>query len=269
MTTIGHCEECGKYAKELSRDKTDPKSKWICNICLEAEQKKMASEADIAKRRAAEAEFWGNCYDMNALGEIVKQTTYAYEMGIFDEYGDENCDIDLDGASVIDIGSGPWSLLLRCYNTGKLIAVDPVPWPPSVFRRYKTYGIGFINKGGEDVGDLPMADEVWIYNCLQHVEDPVKILENAKKIGRRIRIFEWLNTPVDTYHLHTLTEEMLRNAFADVETERARTIQLTGRCQGTAFVGSFKANPIVRQHVPKFIRSTTGPVLGRENLSGY
>jgi SAM-dependent methyltransferase len=226
-------------------------------------------DADTIKRRAAEAEFWGNCYDMNALGEIVKQTTYGYEMGIFDEYCDEYSDIDLDGASVIDIGSGPWSLLLRCYNSGKLTAVDPIPWPPSVLRRYATYGIEFIQKGGEEVGDLPIADEVWMYNCLQHVEDPIKVLENCKKIGRRIRIFEWLNTPVDTYHLHTLTKELLMKGLDGTATERVRVINLTGRCQGTAFVGSFIANPIIRQHTPKLKKEIVGPVLGKSDLAGY
>ncbi|MCK9558107.1 MAG: class I SAM-dependent methyltransferase [Candidatus Cloacimonetes bacterium] len=229
----------------------------------------MSETNDTTKRRAAEAEFWGNCYDMNALGEIVKQTTYAQEMGIFDEYGDEFDDIDLDGASVIDIGSGPWSLLLRCYNNGKLTAVDPVQWPPSVARRYATYGIDFVQKGGEEVGDLQMADEVWMYNCLQHVEDPLKILENCKKIGRRIRIFEWLNTPVDTYHLHTLTAEMLIGGLSGAQQERVRTIQLTGRCSGTAFVGSFIANPITRKHTPKIKKQILGPVLGKADLSGY
>ena len=229
----------------------------------------MTIAADIQKRRAAEAEFWGNCYDMNALGEIVKQTTYGNEMGIFDEYGDIGGDIDLDGASVTDIGSGPWSLLLRCYNSGGLIAVDPIPWPTSVLRRYATYNIQFIQKGGEDVGDLPMADEVWIYNCLQHVEDPIKVLANAKKIGRRIRIFEWLNTPVDTYHLHTLTSEMLLDGLSGAKPERVRTVQLTGRCLGTAFVGSIVANEIIRQHTPKLKKQVLGPVLGKADLSGY
>jgi hypothetical protein len=228
-----------------------------------------AKQLDIQKRRAAEAEFWGNCYDMNALGEIVKQTTYATEMGIFDEYGDLGGDIDLDGASVTDIGSGPWSLLLRCYNSGGLIAVDPIPWPTSVLRRYATYNIQFIQKGGEEIGDLPMADEVWIYNCLQHVEDPLLVIANARRIGRRIRIFEWLNTPTDTYHLHTLTSEMLMQAFSGAAVERVRTISLTGRCLGTAFVGSFVANPIIRLHEPKIKKPITGPVLGKTDLSGY
>jgi len=221
----------------------------------------MVNEADIQCRRAAEAEFWGDCYNLKALGEIVKQTTYAKEMGIFDEYGDEYGDVDLDGASVTDIGSGPWSLLLRCYNAGKLTAVDPITWPPSVFRRYETYNIEFINKGGEEIGDLPMADEVWLYNCLQHAEDPTLILQNAKKIGRRIRIFEWLNTPVDKYHLHTLTQESLAAALTGTKPEGVRIVSLAGLCSGTAFVGSFIANPIVRQHTPKVKKQITGPTL--------
>lgn len=236
----------------------------------------MSEQNDIQKRRAAESEFWGNCYDMNALGEIVKQTTYAQEIGIFDEYADDFDDINLDGMSVTDIGSGPWSLLLRCYNGGKLTAVDPIPWPPSVIRRYNTYGIEFVQKGGEEVGDLPQADEVWIYNCLQHVEDPYLVLENAKKIGKRIRIFEWLYTAVDTYHLHTLTPELMAKGLAGTTAEFAKTKELVGRCQGTAFIGSFLTRPeyaeYFSKHTPRRCRAKeylTGPMVGQFNLSGY
>ena len=288
---IGICDACHKWADELTpvsgvadamtnEERVKGVVKWVCPKCRKIELCKRVGEAtntiktlantdEIQKRRVAEAEFWGDCYDMNALGEIVKQTTYGHEMGIWDEYGDEYGDLDLCGASVIDIGSGPWSLLLRCYNAGKLTAVDPIPWPPSVARRYALYGIEFIQKGGEDIGDLPMADEIWIYNCLQHVEDPAKVLENAKKLGRRIRIFEWLNTAVDTYHLHTLTSEMLMSCLVGTATERLRTIQLTGRCLGTAFVGSCIANPIVRKHTPKMQKPMLGPIIGKADLSGY
>lgn len=157
-----------------------------------------------------EANYWGDCYSEVAFGEICKQRMYMREMGLL-EYADEYGDLNLQGKSVIDIGGGPVSMLLRCYNIVKPVVVDPINWPPSVWRRYHTYGITLVHAAGEDPG-IPVdyvADEVWIYNCLQHVNDPLQVLETAKRLGKKIRLFEWLWTGCDECHPHSLTPELL------------------------------------------------------------
>ena len=166
-----------------------------------------------------EAEYWQNCLGMTAWGEFTKQEMYGREMGLFSEYGTPDGELDMQGKSVLDIGGGPVSMTLRCINAGILTVADPCPWPPSVHRRYKNYGIEFIQARGEDLlGQhfrVPEAkgvyDEVWVYNVLQHVQDPAQVLTAAKTLGKVLRIFEWLWIPADKCHPHVLSPEGILN----------------------------------------------------------
>ena len=88
---------------------------------------------------------------MTAWGEFTKQEMYGREMGLFSEYGTPDGELDMQGKSVLDIGGGPVSMTLRRINAGTLTVADPCPWPPSVHRRYKNYGIEFIQARGEDL----------------------------------------------------------------------------------------------------------------------
>jgi SAM-dependent methyltransferase len=199
---------------------------------------------DTELRNETEAKYWQgplkNCYDRVAFEEVLKQSMYSREMGLLDDYGDVYGDFDLSGKSVIDIGAGPWSMLLRSYNAKWRIAVDPIDWPPSVRRRYAAYKIEFLQKGGEDVGNLLVADEVWLYNCLQHVTDPMLVLENAKKICKKIRIFEWLYIPTDICHPHFLTPELLFKGLKGTVAEKSNIKRMTEyQNNADAFIGIF------------------------------
>jgi 2-polyprenyl-3-methyl-5-hydroxy-6-metoxy-1,4-benzoquinol methylase len=55
--------------------------------------------------------------------------------------------------------------------------------------RYTENNITYIQKGGGEVNEEGY-DEVWIYNCLQHTQDPELIIQNAKKSAKILRIFE-------------------------------------------------------------------------------
>ncbi len=150
--------------------------------------------------QAAEAKFWGRC--INTFGEEKKQLEiYAPRMRI---------NFDLAGKSVLDIGSGPTSMLLKCHNFKKAKAIDPMPMPQWVKDRYLAAGIEFVQQRGETIV-LPreVFDEVWIYNVLQHTEEPRAIIENAKNSGRLIRIFEWVDVPPDVAHPHVLKKDLL------------------------------------------------------------
>lgn len=118
--------------------------------------------------------------------------------------------------SVIDIGCGPFSLLQRI-PVGAGCAVDPIDYGPLEIN-YRIAGISRVMCRGENVtqhfSDVRF-DEAWIYNCLQHVEDPVAILEQAIKISRRVRLFEWINIPPYTGHLQLLTPQILTQPFVN------------------------------------------------------
>jgi hypothetical protein len=85
---------------------------------------------------------------------------------------------------------------------------DPSTYPDWTIERYNKHGIEYVKKGGEEVNETKY-DEVWIYNCLQHTQDPELIIQNAKKAGKRLRIFEWLDTPQEIGHPQIITQENL------------------------------------------------------------
>src|SRR5208337_2081810 len=168
-----------------------------------------------------EADYWGNCLGMTAWGEFCKQEMYGREMGLFSDYGTPDGELDLQGKDVLDVGGGPVSMTLRCINAGQRIVADPCQWPASVLRRYDYYGIQFLRTAGEDLDQRFLDsrtsfDEVWIYNVLQHVQDPEKVIDNAvARIapGGVLRMFEWCYIPADKCHPHVLTPELLLNAL--------------------------------------------------------
>ena len=187
-----------------------------------------------------EKNWWGDC--LNTYGEETKQLLYAKKMGLKAFHNTKSpYNFDLKGKSVIDIGGGPASLLLKCVNGSGMTVVDPLPVPEFVRKRYSLADISFINVKAEELltfipGSLPY-DEAWIYNVLQHVEDPKKVIDNAKKVAKVIRIFEWVNASDEHGHPHALKEEDLNNWLEG----EGKTEYLSGenQCWGTCFFGVF------------------------------
>lgn len=159
------------------------------------------------KAQDAELGWWRGC--TNTYIEEQKQIqVYAPAMGLAFTNQDQMLYIDLEGKSVLDIGGGPTSLLLKTINGDRRKVVDPCNYPDWVRNRYEANGIAYEQIKGEDITETGW-DEVWIYNTLQHVEYPQRIIENAKKAGKVIRIFEWINVATNLAHIHTLREEEL------------------------------------------------------------
>lgn len=155
------------------------------------------------KAQEWEREWHGNC--VNTTAEEIKQLEYAKLMGVEVVSKDGKLVIDRD-VSVIDIGGGASSLLLKLQTNKKKVVIDPIQYPNWCIERYKTAGIEFVNIKGEDISDVGKFDECWIYNCLQHVDDPKKIIENAKRLAKVVRIFEWIDIPENIGHIHILTD---------------------------------------------------------------
>jgi hypothetical protein len=154
-----------------------------------------------------ERDWHGDCVGTE-FGERLKQTVYARKMGLrFEHDGKSPFVIDCGGKSVADIGGGPYSMLLFCRNA-KGIVVDPCEYPDWVYERYEEAGIAWTQQIGEDAL-FPYRDEAWIYNCLQHTQDPEKVIANSKRASKLIRIFEWINTGISPGHPHNLTADQL------------------------------------------------------------
>jgi hypothetical protein len=181
-----------------------------------------------------ERAFWGNC--VNTYGEETKQLVYADRMQLAPYHDGRSICIDLGGRTVIDIGGGPTSLLLKCKNLGEgSTVIDPTDYPEWVHARYREASI-YERYGmkGEQLHLNENFDEAWIYNVLQHVDDPALIVANARRAAKIVRLFEWIDLPPHPGHPHMLTESMLSEALGGPGT--VETMNESG-CVGRAFYG--------------------------------
>lgn len=182
-----------------------------------------------------EADFWQDC--ANTFHEEQKQIVYAIRMGLLPNW---NCahppTFDLGGRSVIDIGGGPVSLLLKCVNRGRSVIADPGTYPNWVRARYNECGIEYWQMRAEGMLEENEFDEAWLYNVTQHVDEPWTVIENAKKAAALVRLFEWIDIPAYDGHPHMLTKEGLEEwlGAAGFVTE----LNESG-CVGRAFYGVF------------------------------
>jgi len=184
---------------------------------------------------AWEARWWGAC--INTYAEEAKQIIYAPRMGLQWENldGTSPYQINLQGRSVLDIGGGPVSLLLKCHNRGRAVVVDPCEYPAWVRSKYEHVGIEMMAVMAENLGEIGIFDEVWIYNVLQHVREPAQVVTQARQHGRILRAFDWLEVPVGAGHPHYLTEEMLNRLYGG----EGKVEMLSGLCAGKAYYGIF------------------------------
>lgn len=196
----------------------------------------MMTDWQVAQRW--EKVWWAAC--ANTFGEEEKQLLYAKRMGLeFFHDGRSPYNFDLCGKAVIDIGGGACSLLLKCVNVRGTV-VDPIleKLPNWVQARYDHVNVQtYPNLAGEDLPDWFDFDEVWIYNTLQHVKDPEAVIENARQAGKLIRLFEWVDTPVNEGHLHSLSEVQLNEWLGG----EGRIEELNGEanCHGRCYYGVF------------------------------
>lgn len=201
--------------------------------------------SDWPSHQALEASWWGDC--ANTYGEETKQLVYARHMGLsFFDRGGPGPTCDLDGKSVIDLGGGPSSLLLKCENFDRAVVVEPCPYPAWVADRYSEHGVVFWRVAAEEATDdlvgpvrLRGFDEAWIYNVLQHVQDPAVVIANARRLAPTVRIFEWLNVPAHPGHPHVLTAEALDEALAGSARSRIVGYVNEGGAVGLAYCGLF------------------------------
>lgn len=185
-----------------------------------------------------ERQWWGDC--TNTFAEETKQLSYAHRMGLINEPRAGMWPVyDLQGKSVLDIGGGPTSMLLRTVNGGRMVVADPCFYPDWVATRYEVKGVEYIQFPGETLNQhLPddRFDEVWIYNVLQHTDSPSKIIENARCLGKTVRIFEWVDIPPHTGHPHELKADVLSEWLGGPGTVEQMN---ENGCNGRAFYGAF------------------------------
>lgn len=202
----------------------------------------MSADKDWNEAQAWEANWWGNC--LNTFREEEKQMIYARLMGLnkyaTNYYGQRGW--DFGSASVLDVGCGPVSILLKSKAKRK-VGVDPCPYPNWVKHRYEAATVEFYKVPAEDAkfGFGYTFDIGIIYNCLQHTIDPEKIIANMRKYCKVIHLFEWIDTGTSDGHLHNLTEENLNKWLGG---EGKVTYLDEAGCVGLCYHGIFKGDAI-------------------------
>jgi hypothetical protein len=184
-----------------------------------------------------EREWHGNC--ANSYNEETKQYIYAKLMGLdkyaTNFYGQRGW--DFGDKSILDVGCGPYSILLKSKATLK-VGIDPCNYPAWVSIRYKECNVEFDNIKAEQMTYTNVFDECLIYNCLQHTEDPEMIISKAWEHSKLIRIFEWIDEPISDGHIHILTEAKL-NKWLNGEGKVTHLNQhpCVGKCYSGIFPG--------------------------------
>ena len=176
-----------------------------------------------------EESYWGNC--CNTFDEDQKHFVYAKCMGLKQKH----FSFDVENKSILDIGGGPTSMLLKTVNLKKGKVIDPIDYPYWTKLRYESKNIFVQVELGENVKESGW-DEVWIYNVLQHTENPEKIINNAKRAAKTLRIFEWIDIPAHEGHPHELNMQSLNSWIG----QSGQVINLAeSHCYGKAYFGVF------------------------------
>ena len=141
-------------------------------------------------------------------------------------------------SSVTDFACGPQSLLLTYPTFGQMTAVDPLRFTDEDEAAYEAAGITRVITPAERYSGH-FSDEVWLYNCLQHVMDWRAALSVAADTALdTLRIFEWVGVPTDDLHLHTLYTQGIRAVLMDMglrETQSVTGAYATGLHTPTDF----------------------------------
>jgi hypothetical protein len=176
-----------------------------------------------------EKNYWNTC--VNTFDEDQKHYVYARLLGI----PQVHYSFDAGNKRILDIGGGPTSMLLKCVNLVEGKVCDPIDYPLWTKLRYKAHNIQVDVIRGEDIEESGW-DEVWVYNCLQHVDDVEELLFRAKKAGKLLRIFEWIDVPPHEGHPQFLTKQYLDWI---IKMPGNTTTLAEQGCYGTAYYGVF------------------------------
>lgn len=187
-----------------------------------------------------EYDYWGDC--TNTFDEERKHYVYAHYMGLSAGSVNRglaihNHTILLSGKRILDVGGGPVSMLLKCSGLQEGLVWDPMEYPDWTVDRYRTKHIHVVRKPAEELDETGW-DEVWMYNCLQHTEDPAKVIANCMKAGKVFRIFEWIDIPPHDGHPQMLTRPLL-DKWIGQEGKIGLFDNVMG-CTGRAYFGAFE-----------------------------
>ena len=120
-------------------------------------------------------------------------------------------DEDQGGKSIVEVGCAFYPGLAYVTNYRDSAIVEPM-FSDELARFVDTHDVTWYMSPLEDLV-LPVFDEMWLFNVLQHTLDPDAFVEAAKKYARLIRFFEPINVPTGTCHPHQFTLQDFQGWF--------------------------------------------------------
>lgn len=169
-----------------------------------------------------------NC--ANSYNEETKQYNYAHSMGLdtfmVSRFGAKGW--NFDGKSVLDVGGGPYSILLKS-KAKRMVVLDPCTYPNWTQVRYKECGVEVLKEEAETMQFPESFDIILCYNVLQHVKDPEAICKRMRAIGKVIYFFDWLGIGNTPGHPNVLEESKLNEWLGS-----------KGTVEGHAYFGKFQ-----------------------------
>lgn len=164
-----------------------------------------------------EAGYWSNANVY--IDELEKQKTYAHLMNL--PTGGVEAACAFEGKRILDVGGGPISMTLMYPTIRERVVVDPMPIPEWAHRMVSSRKLQIQWKVEQAevfleslVKNPNQYDEVWMYNCAQHVEVAQDVISGLSYAAPVVRVFEWLYMPEDPMHLHMLDSDMF-GEYAD------------------------------------------------------
>ena len=111
---------------------------------------------------------------------------------------------DLGYRTIIEVGCAGFPALNWRKNY-KGIVIEPLN-TETLKTICKGKNILWIKEPVEEL-DMPKCDELWLFNVMQHIQDPELFIEKCKESANVIKWFEPIDYPVCVYHPHTFSRE--------------------------------------------------------------
>ena len=147
------------------------------------------------------------------ISEGIEESFQHYRLSYSYYFRYLGIDPDLQGKSVIEVGPGRISSLLFCKNFSKSYVVEPTDYD-GIDHLYLNSNIEILKQRAEEC-EMPKVDEVWLFNLMQHVQDPDKLIDSCKKAAKVIRFFEPIDLPTNNEHPFSFSREDFVGYFGD------------------------------------------------------
>lgn len=123
---------------------------------------------------------------------------------------------NIAGKSIMEVGCADFPAL--SYIDGYLVGfiVEPIASPYLEKCVSENPHLILLKNTVEDI-KLPIVTEVWIFNVMQHIIDPLLFISKLKESANVIRYFEPINTELNVCHPHAYTLEFFKEHFGDAK----------------------------------------------------